>query len=81
MRLARCFKMLPLLFASIALVSAHAQSEWHVEGTIQVGGVGGMDYLTVDPATHRLYVPRSTHTLVIDAASGETVGDISPGRR
>ena len=39
-----------------------------------------MDYLTVDPETHRLYVPRSTHTLVIDAVSGETVGDI-PGQK
>jgi DNA-binding beta-propeller fold protein YncE len=39
-----------------------------------------MDYLTVDPETHRLYVPRTTHTLVIDAVSGEIVGDI-PGQK
>ena len=80
MRPAKCLSILPLLYASIAFVSAHAQSEWHLERTIQVGGLGGMDYLTVDPDTHRLYVPRTTHTLVIDAVSGETVGDI-PGQK
>jgi hypothetical protein len=58
---------------------AIAQSGWHVEKTIEVGGAGGMDYLTVDPHTHRLYVPRTTHTLVIDSASGKTLGDI-PGQ-
>ena len=69
-----------LLCASLALCSAHAQSGWHVERTIEVGGVGGMDYLTVNSAAHRLYVPRSTHTLVIDANSGEAIADI-PGQK
>jgi hypothetical protein len=82
MQIAKHLRTLPgiLFCASIALVSAHAQSAWHLEKTIPVGGVGGMDYLTVDPATHRLYVPRSTHTLVIDAVSGQTLGDI-PGQK
>ena len=70
-----------ILFSiSLSVGSAHAQGNWHVERTIQVGGTGGMDYLTVDPVTHRLYVPRSTHTLVIDANSGETLADI-PGQK
>jgi len=82
MRLAKHLSTLPgiLLYASLAVVSAQAQSGWHVEKTIQVGGIGGMDYLTVDSARHLLYVPRSTHTLVIDAVSGKTVGDI-PGQK
>jgi DNA-binding beta-propeller fold protein YncE len=45
-----------------------------------VGGLGGWDYLTVDPQTHRLYVPRATHTMVIDAESGKTIADI-PGQK
>ena len=64
------------LSLSSSLASDVAKSAWQVERTLEVGGVGGMDYLTVDAATHRLYVPRSTHTLVIDADSGKTVGDI-----
>ena len=57
-----------------------AQSEWTVTKTLHIGGEGGWDYLTVDPQTHRLYVPRSTHTMVIDPESGKTVADI-PGQK
>lgn len=82
MRFAKQLSTLPgiLLYASLVLVPAHAQSAWHLERTIPIGGIGGMDYLTVDATTHRLYVPRSTHTLVIDPESGKTLGDI-PGQK
>jgi DNA-binding beta-propeller fold protein YncE len=63
-----------LLFASG--LSAAAQSNWRVTKTFHVGGEGGWDYLTVDSQTHRLFVPRSTHTMVIDADSGKMLGDI-----
>ena len=72
---------LPLMMALFALVSftligqAAAQT-WAVEKTLHIGGDGGMDYITVDEKNHRLYVPRSTHTMVIDAESGKVVGDI-----
>jgi DNA-binding beta-propeller fold protein YncE len=67
-----------LIAASFTLsVHAFAQGEWAVENTFQVGGEGGFDYITVDAQTHRLYVPRSTHTMVIDADSGKVVGDIA----
>jgi hypothetical protein len=65
--------------AGVASRPALAQSAWHVERTIEIGGVGGMDYLTVAPQTHRLYVPRTTHTMVIDSTSGKILGDI-PGQ-
>ncbi|HKU27895.1 MAG TPA: hypothetical protein VJQ54_20665, partial [Candidatus Sulfotelmatobacter sp.] len=52
--------------------SALAQGEWAVEKTFHVGAEGGFDYITVDAASHRLYVPRTTHTMVIDAESGAT---------
>ena len=55
---------------------ARGQSQWAVENTFHVGGDGGFDYITVDAKTHRLYVPRSTHTMVIDADSGRVVADI-----
>src|SRR5262252_4615863 len=54
-----------------------AQGEWAVEKAFHVGGEGGFDYITVDANSHRLYVPRSTHTMVIDADSGKTVADIT----
>jgi DNA-binding beta-propeller fold protein YncE len=67
-----------LLFAG--LPSALAQTTWQVVKTFQIGGQGGWDYLTVDPQTHRLYIPRTTHTMVIDAESGKTIADI-PGQK
>ena len=57
-----------------------AQGTWAVENTFHVGGDGGMDYITLDAQNHLLYVPRSTHTMVIDADSGKTIADI-PGQK
>jgi hypothetical protein len=59
---------------------ALAQTDWQVKKTFQIGGTGSWDYLTVDPQTHRLYVPRSTHTMVIDGQSGATLADL-PGQK
>jgi hypothetical protein len=72
-------KPLTLLLLAASL-PALAQTNWDVKKTLPIGGQGSWDYLTVDPATHRLFVPRSTHTLVIDADSGKTLGDI-PGQK
>jgi len=41
-----------------------------------IGGDGGTDYLTVDPATGRVYISRATHVMVVDQATGKVVGDI-----
>src|SRR5260221_8010870 len=67
-----------LVFAG--LQPAPAQTDWEVVKTFQIGGDGGWDYLTVAPRPHRLYVPRTTHTMVIDAESGKTLADI-PGQK
>jgi len=60
-------------------LSVSAQS-WQVMKTLPIGGEGGWDYVTVDASTHRLFVTRTTHTMVIDADSGKTLGDI-PGQK
>ena len=67
-----------LLFVSVMPVQA--QTDWQVSNIFKVGAKGGWDYLTVDPQTHRLYVPRSTHTMVIDSQTGSTIADI-PGQK
>jgi DNA-binding beta-propeller fold protein YncE len=70
------------LFAQ-AQPSTAAPSEagpYHVSQTFHVGGEGGWDYLTVDPEHKLLFVPRSTHTMVLDANTGKTVADI-PGQK
>ena len=57
-----------------------AQGNWAVEKTFHIGGDGGWDYVTMDAQNHRLYIPRSTHTMVVDADSGKTLADI-PGQK
>lgn len=57
-----------------------AQTQWNVTKTLRVGGEGGWDYVTVDAPSHRLFVTRSTHTMVIDSETGKTLGDI-PGQK
>jgi DNA-binding beta-propeller fold protein YncE len=78
MSIRNLFSWLLIVTASLTLSThAFAQGEWAVEKTFHVGGEGGFDYITADAMSHRLYVPRSTHTMVIDADSGAMVADIT----
>jgi DNA-binding beta-propeller fold protein YncE len=61
------------------LSCASAQTNWKVDKTFHIGGEGGWDYVTVDNSHHRLFVTRSTHTMVIDTETGTVLGDI-PGQ-
>jgi len=81
MRTTLLARRLPLaLLLLVGSLPVMAQTNWAVEKELKIGGEGAWDYLTVDPKTHRLFVPRSTHTMVIDADSGKTLGDI-PGQK
>src|SRR5579863_4202762 len=42
---------------------------------IALGGEGGWDYFSVDPTTHRIFIPRQTHMLVLDPG-GKVVSDM-----
>jgi DNA-binding beta-propeller fold protein YncE len=74
----RTLKLIAPVF--LAAVFVVGQPKWNVVKTFSIGGPGGWDYLTVDPQTHRLYVPRSTHTMVVDGESGTVLADI-PGQK
>ncbi len=80
MRMNRIIITVLTLVLLTGLLPAVAQTNWSVVKTLHIGGEGGWDYLTVDPQTHRLYVPRSTHTMVIDSESGKVLADI-PGQK
>ena len=80
MHIARKFVTTLSLIPLAALLAVQAHADWKVTETYHVGGQGGWDYLTVDPQTHRLYVPRSTHTMVVDSQSGKVIADI-PGQK
>jgi len=73
-------KIAMTLILFVGAVPVVALTDWRVIRTLHIGGMGGWDYITVDSQTHRLYVPRSTHTMVIDPGTAETIADI-PGQK
>lgn len=78
-----------ILAGSIAVIAAGqtapqpagqpANGAFAVSRTIHVGGEGGWDYITIDPEHKMLFVPRTTHTQVLDAENGHVIADI-PGQ-
>ncbi|CAN5458338.1 hypothetical protein BH11ARM1_BH11ARM1_04090 [soil metagenome] len=73
--------MTPLiLLATIALAgSNHPASSvpsFAVLQKIPIGGDGGWDYLTMDSDSHRLFISRGSHVMVLDVKTGKIVGDI-----
>ena len=60
-------------------VVAHAADDpgYTVTARWLLGGSGGWDYLTVDPARRRLFVTRGDHVEVVDTESGKPLGRIA----
>jgi DNA-binding beta-propeller fold protein YncE len=72
-----CVLAMALFLISPGVFHAAPQdSGYRVLRNIHLGGEGGWDYVTVDSAARRVYIPRSTHIMVIDADSGKLVADI-----
>lgn len=46
------------------------QNEWNL------GGEGGWGFLCLDDSTHQLYIPRTTHVMVVDTETGNVSGDV-----
>src|SRR3954471_16729821 len=70
-----------VLLASVALLPGLAMAQTFKVEKYDIKGEGGTDYVTVEPATGRVFVSRSTHMMVVDGATGKVVGDIpnTPG--
>ena len=74
-----CILAIPFLIFYPALVRAAPQgSGYRIIRTIHLGGEGNWDYVTVDPDARHIYIPRSTHVMVLDEESGKLIADI-PG--
>src|SRR5437667_4487462 len=79
----RSASVLALLAFSL-LVTSHlsaapqstGSSGYHLIKKVKLGGTGGWDYLEVDPATHRLFISRGPHAIVVDTEQGKIIGDI-----
>jgi DNA-binding beta-propeller fold protein YncE len=65
-----------LLLAVVAAAQTRAPKFQQVNKFV-LGGEGGWDYLTYDPAANRLFVAHNDQILIVDAASGKKTGEIA----
>lgn len=65
-----------VLAAAVLAAPAVVAAQSFTTHKYTIGGEGGTDYLTADPASGRVFVSRSTHVMVVDGATGKVVGDI-----
>jgi DNA-binding beta-propeller fold protein YncE len=73
---------LPLLLAACATLStaalpAQTDGPYKITHTSLLGGDGGWDYIVPDPSTHRLFIARGTHLMVVDEDSGKLIGEVA----
>lgn len=68
-----------LIFASS--IPVFAATQYKIKHKFVLGGDGGWDYLTYDPAGHRLFISRATRVMVVDPEKGSVLGEIpdTPG--
>jgi hypothetical protein len=53
--------------------------QYHLVKKVLLGGDGGWDYFTVDPATHHIFIGRGTYVMVLDQ-DGKNIGKIEVGK-
>ena len=70
------FALLLVLLTPAIPLAALAQTNYQVLDKEILGGEGGWDYLTIEPKSHRLFITRADHVMVVDTESGKQVGEI-----
>src|SRR5215471_17600127 len=71
------FALIVLVAAAFAFTGVgHAQAPKFKMEKFDIKGDGGTDYVSVEPATGRVFVSRGTHVMVVDGATGKVLGDI-----
>lgn len=66
------------MLSSPAWAASAATSNYSVKQLYALDGSGGWDYLTLDDASHRLFIARDDRVMVVDATNGRLVKEI-PG--
>ena len=61
----------------ISLSVAAAEQSYKLVSEIPIGGEGGWDILSVDSASHRLYLSHATKVVVVDLEKNAVVGEIA----
>ena len=70
-------KFLVIFFITCASAFAADEGAYKFLREIPIGGEGGWDILTVDSASHRLYLSHSTKVVVVDLEQNAVIGEIA----
>jgi DNA-binding beta-propeller fold protein YncE len=76
--------LIVFFFAAIAVsCTAWAQSsaaaQYHLVKKVVLGGEGGWDYFTADPATHKIYIARGSYVMVLNP-DGKVTAQMDVGK-
>jgi DNA-binding beta-propeller fold protein YncE len=74
--LRRAALALGLVALAAPMLASQAAPTYHVARRIQIGGDGGFDYVTADPAMRRVFLTHASHVVVYDLAKDAVAGDI-----
>src|ERR1700690_3465011 len=75
MRIIVCTALMALV--PLGAITHAEDAPYRVSGRIAVGGEGGWDYPSIDPTTHLLYLSRGDRVVIVDTATGKSVGEIA----
>ncbi len=73
-----CLAVVSLAPLASRTASPAEDGPYRLSKVISIGGDGGWDYLSLDPAARRLYVSHATRVVVVDLDKDAVVGEISP---
>jgi DNA-binding beta-propeller fold protein YncE len=83
--LPNALRLLALMIIAAVTAASPAWSQdssnppYHLLKKIVLGGEGGWDYFTVDPATHHIFIARGDYVMVLDS-DGNVVGKLDVGK-
>lgn len=66
-----------LLAASAPVLAASSGQTYAATHRYALGGAGGWDYLSLDPAAHRLYIARDDRVMVVDTSDRRLIAEVS----
>ncbi|MGH9573805.1 MAG: YncE family protein [Candidatus Acidiferrales bacterium] len=64
-----------IVAGGVAIAQQAGGSGYKLAKKVTIGGEGGWDYLEVDQSTHRAFISRGSHVMVVDE-DGKVLGDI-----
>jgi DNA-binding beta-propeller fold protein YncE len=73
-----CLALVLLVSGTVGLpgVASMPKAAYALSKTFPIGGTGGWDYATLNAAGTLLYLTRTTHTQIVETATGKLRGDI-----